>query len=62
MTPMTFEEWCASDGSGVDHAARYRRYRAYVAGVNFIRSQIGVVPQAVDRLVQTSIERAHTGA
>ena len=52
MTPMTFKQWCADqmrpDGAPaaheIDPETQLRRYRAYLDGVSFIRSQIGAFP------------------
>lgn len=67
MTPITFDQWCAENGSGIDHSTREQRYQAYVAGVNFIRSQIGGMPSVVERIAgpaiaQSSYDRAYAGA
>lgn len=67
MTPMTFEEWCAAEGAGLDHNRRQERYRTYVAGVLFIRSQIGGLPPVAERMARpvygrTSFDRASAGA
>ena len=67
MTAITFDEWCAENGDGIDHSTREQRYRAYVAGVNFIRSQIGGMPSIVERIAgpaftQASYDRTYAGA
>jgi hypothetical protein len=46
MDPLTYSEWCATEERSEDPVRRRERYRAYVAGVIFIRSQIGGLPRA----------------
>jgi len=63
MTPMTFDEWCAADGNGIDQTTRDQRYRAYVAGVDFIRSQIGGMPPVAPHIAaRTVVERTYVNA
>jgi len=54
MTPMAYEEWCAAEGAGLDRNRRQERYRTYVAGVLFIRSQIGCLPVPSSGAARTS--------
>jgi len=58
MTPMTFDEWRAADEQGANLAPSYERYRAYLAGVAFIRSQIGGLPLGVAGMARVELEPA----
>ena len=58
MTPMTFDEWRAADEQSANPAPRYERYRAYLAGVAFIRSQIGGLPLGVAGMARLAQEPA----
>lgn len=63
MTPMTFDEWCATDGNGIDNTKRDQRYQAYVAGVDFIRSQIGGMPPVTSQIAaQAPVEHSYATA
>jgi hypothetical protein len=44
MSPMTFDEWRATDGGRFEPASLEKGYRTYVDAVIFIRSQIGGMP------------------
>ena len=46
MEPLSYTEWCATEERIEDPVRRRERYQAYVAGVTFIRSQIGGLPRA----------------
>jgi len=46
MDPLTYSEWCATEEGTEDPVRRRARYQAYVAGVIFIRSQIGGLPRS----------------
>jgi hypothetical protein len=56
MEPMTYSEWCAADGSVTDRNSRWQRYKAYCAGVAFIRTQIGGLSPAVAKSVASPSE------
>ncbi len=45
MDPLTYSEWSAMEEGTEDPVRRRERYQAYVAGVIFIRSQIGGLPR-----------------
>ena len=47
MEPLTYTEWRATEDRTEDTARQRERYQAYVAGVNFIRSQIGGLPRTM---------------
>lgn len=47
MTAMTFDEWRDAERQDSGAAPSYERYRAYLAGVAFIRSQIGGLPMSL---------------
>jgi len=46
MEPLSYSEWCATEDRIEDPVRRRERYQAYLAGVIFIRSQIGGLPGA----------------
>lgn len=46
MSPMTFDEWRATDGGRFDPESLEKGYRTYVDAFIFIRSQIGGLPAA----------------
>lgn len=56
MTPVTFEEWRAADEQSANLAPSYERYRAYLAGVAFIRSQIGGLPLGLAEMARVAPE------
>jgi len=45
MEPLSYTEWCATEERIEDPVRRRERYQTYLAGVHFIRSQIGGAPR-----------------
>jgi len=45
MEPLSYSEWCTTEERIEDPVRQRERYEAYVAGVMFIRSQIGGLPR-----------------
>jgi len=45
MEPLSYSEWCATEERIEDPVRQRARYQAYLAGVAFIRSQIGGLPR-----------------
>jgi hypothetical protein len=59
MEPLSYSEWCATEERIDDPVRRRERYQAYLAGVHFIRSQIGGLPRPAWSRLPASDASAH---